>query len=368
MAESLCKYFGICGGCSLQHVDYKIQLEQKKSILEKCIRFKDILVFSGEEYGYRNRMDFIFHKEGIGLRKKKESNNIIDVEKCAISNEKINLLLKEVRENFVNPDYFDFLKKSGTFKHCIIRAVKEDSSVCFVLNSKSMRIKEAILEIRKFAEKTSSKNVIVSYTLPEEDSSFSCEYFVVKGSDLIKERLAGKTFFYSALGFFQNNSFVAEKMHEYCNKLLMSYETKNAYLLDLYGGVGTFGIINADLFKNLTIVESVKSCIDAANRNIKENNLGNIIAILLDAAKLKKIMLKGPLFVITDPPRSGMDEKTILELKKLKPEVIIYISCNVQQLGKDIPKFKDYKIKSSAMFDLFPQTRHIEAVVELCLR
>jgi tRNA/tmRNA/rRNA uracil-C5-methylase (TrmA/RlmC/RlmD family) len=113
------------------------------------------------------------------------------------------------------------------------------------------------------------------------------------------------------------------------------------------------------------IIESIKQCIDAADINIKENNVKNAKTIVLDAKQLKKVELKKPLFVITDPPRSGMHPKTIEQLKNLKPEVIIYISCNIQQLGKDLLKFKDYKIKSAALFDLFPQTPHIEAVVEM---
>jgi len=60
-----------------------------------------------------------------------------------------------------------------------------------------------------------------------------------------------------------------------------------------------------------------------------------------------------------------MHPKTIEHLIKLRPKVIVYISCNVEQLGKDIPKFRDYELKSSAMFDLFPQTPHVEAIAEL---
>jgi tRNA/tmRNA/rRNA uracil-C5-methylase (TrmA/RlmC/RlmD family) len=69
--------------------------------------------------------------------------------------------------------------------------------------------------------------------------------------------------------------------------------------------------------------------------------------------------------VITDPPRSGMHPDTVIDLNKRKPKAIIYISCNIQQLSKDIPKFYDYDLKSAALFDLFPQTPHCEGVVEL---
>jgi 23S rRNA (uracil1939-C5)-methyltransferase len=158
---------------------------------------------------------------------------------------------------------------------------------------------------------------------------------------------------------------MTEKMQEYCRALLQKYETGKAQLLDLYGGVGTFGIINAEVFQRVTIVESVPSSIQAAKQNIHANNVSNATAVLLDAKQLKKVQLAAPLFVITDPPRTGMDRKTIEQLNFLKPKVIVYISCNIQQTEKEIKQFKEYEIKSVALFDFFPQTPHSETVIEL---
>ena len=137
---------------------------------------------------------------------------------------------------------------------------------------------------------------------------------------------------------------MAEKMHEYVNSLLKSYDTKNAYLLDLYGGVGTFGINNSELFKGTDIVESFAGCKDVAELNIKNNNSKNTKWFGIDAMQLKKLSFDTPLFVINDPPRSGMHQKTIDELNKIAPEVIVYISCNVEQLAKELPKFRNYEI------------------------
>ena len=95
----------------------------------------------------------------------------------------------------------------------------------------------------------------------------------------------------------------------------------------------------------------------------------NAEIIEMDAMQLKKVDLPDKdMFVITDPPRSGMHPKTIEQLNKLHPKVIIYISCNIEQLGKDLPKFQEYELKSTAMFDLFPHTPHVEAIAELMLK
>ncbi len=365
MATPLCEYFGKCGGCSLQNVDYNQQVENKKRFLQKSIDFEDVKVFSDKEYFYRNRMDLIFTKHGIGFRQKNNYAQVVDIEKCVIADEKLNILISEVRKFFKNTDYFDLKRKSGTFRFAVIRTPSEDSSISFVLNEDSTRLSDAIEKITEFSKITSANNIIVTYVPCNTDESISSEFFLVKGNDNLTETLIGKKFSYSAQGFFQNNTVMAEKMQMYCSELLKSYETKNAYLLDLYAGVGTFGIINAELFKEITIVESFKGCIDSAEINIKENNVKNAKAIMLDAEKIKRLTLKTPLFVINDPPRSGMHNKTIEELNRIKPQVIIYVSCNINQLAKELVKFKRYRIKSAALFDLFPQTNHAEAIIEL---
>lgn len=392
MTTPLCQYFGTCGGCMTQHISYELQLQNKKKALEYALSTfaekVNIQVFADKEYFYRNRMDFIFHENGLGFREKYKSFFTVDIEKCVIGNEKLNILLQELRTFFAKKhreglnikeiDAYDPKKRSGTFRYAVIRTPQNDSSISFVLNSNSPRISAAVELIKEFAQTTTAKDIIVTYIPGNTDQSISEEYFVVKGRDILQEIIMEKTFQYNVQGFFQNNFKMAEKMHQYVNDLLKTYDagndetkTKNAHLLDLYAGVGTFGIINADLFKSVTIIESFAGCINAANENIKNNNIKNAQAQVLDAKHLRRLSLenKKPLFVITDPPRTGMDMKTIEQLKELKPEVMIYVSCNTEQLAKDILKFKTrYDVKSAALFDLFPQTNHSEAVVEFVLK
>jgi 23S rRNA (uracil-5-)-methyltransferase RumA len=381
---ALCKYFGKCGGCTGQHVDYETQLENKKRMLFHTLKNKEsdfsmdnIKVFSDNEYHYRNRMDMIFHNNGIGFRERGNWKKIIDIDKCVISNEKLNELIEEVRifstkvdkDENKKVDAFDIIKQTGTFRYAVIRTPQKDSSISFVLNSDSSKISEAQELIKEFSKQSSANNILVTFVPKKTDMSISEDFFVVKGNEMLHETYLGKKFQYHIQGFFQNNSVMAEKMHEYVNGLLKNYgeKTKDAHLLDLYGGVGTFGIINADLFRSVKIVEEFKGSIETAEVNIKNNDVKNAEAIAMDAKNLRKIenKLQDPLFVITDPPRSGMHPKTILQLKHLEPEVIIYISCNVKQLSKELPKFRNYKIKSAALFDLFPQTLHSEGIIEL---
>ena len=152
-----CPYFGRCGGCKHQDVPYEEQLERKRKELSYATGAKDIPIFSGPVFGYRNRMDFVFHEDGLGLRESKEK--IVDVKRCLIANDRINELLSEVRSLDVDP--FHQPSHTGTFRYAVIRAVKQ-SSISFVLNPDSPRLNDAIEKVRRFAEKTSAENVIVT--------------------------------------------------------------------------------------------------------------------------------------------------------------------------------------------------------------
>lgn len=358
-----------CGGCATQHITYQMQLDNKKTrLIHELAGYSDIQVFSDEEWFYRNRMDMVFTSGGLGFKEKGKWWRTLPVKQCVISNNRLNELIIEINE-FFGPDfdYFNVKTHEGTYKYATIRTPQNDSSVSIVLNKQSERYNLAVEKVKEYAKVSTANNVLITNMKAKSSQSFGTDFEVVKGSDMLEETLMGKTLHYSAQGFFQNNSVMAEKMHEYVHNLLKGYERGDyAHLLDLYGGVGAFGIVNAGLFHKVTSIEDFEACTVAAKANIERNSLSNVEAICMDAKRLKQVRLpEKELYVVTDPPRSGMHEETIIQLRKLKPEKIIYISCNVEQLGKDLPKFSDYKIRSAALFDLFPQTNHMESVVEL---
>jgi 23S rRNA (uracil1939-C5)-methyltransferase len=365
MREPLCPYFGKCGGCAFQDIESEAQLEKKRDKLAQALRFEDIPIYSGPDYNYRQRMDMVFHPGGLGFREKGSWRRIVDVEKCVISNEKLNALIGEIREFFRGVDAFDSKTHVGTYRFAVLRTPPSDSGVSIVLNKDSERLDEAREKVKKYAEWTSAKNVLLTYVTHDSGASISDEYDIVKGSDILEESYLGYVFKYHIQGFFQNNHEMAEKLHQYCHDLLKSYPREDRHLLDLYGGVGTFGIINASLFEDVTILENYEPAIQACEGNVNENGLSNVKPILMDAKHLKILELPEPLVAILDPPRSGMNPRTLKRLNAIKPELIVFISCNVKLLRRELPFLSNYRIKSAALFDLFPQTPHQEAVIEL---
>ncbi len=395
----LCPYFGECGGCTAQHIPYQIQVDNKKNVVVNALKknnieySKEIKLFTGKEYTYRNRMDFIFSFQGPALRKKDKFNKFVPIKRCEISNEKINSLLTEVRDwfdaqkNSLKEDSpsslatFDINKFTGCLKYVVIRAPENNDStnlgsvntsstnsnsatISFVLNSDFPRLTEHTEAIKKFSDSCSAKNVVIAKVDRATDESISRDCFAVKGTTNMEEILDNKKIIYSSQSFFQNNTLMAEKMIAYCKEIAKKYADKYTVLVDLYGGSGTFGISLADLFYKCYIIDNDTLNINCAKENIAANNILNTQATCADATSLS--INFSDAVVITDPPRSGMDQKAIKKLLQLMPKAIIYISCNPQELAKELKYFKKhYSLESISVFDLFPQTTHIEAVAEL---
>jgi len=329
-------------------LEYSLQLQNKqKNLLHACGIEPD--VYSGREFGYRNKMEFLFNSDGPGLRRK--DNSIINIDTCMIADDKINKILDELKP----------VRKSGELKallYAVVRTASGSTSLSFVLNKESRHAHAAAEQLKQFHTKAGS--LLITYSAGD---STSADYEIVKGTDMLEQDFMGKRFKYSVQGFFQANYEVAGMMHAYVHSLLEKY--KGMHLLDLYAGVGTFGIINSRLFEDVLMVEGFSKCVESASANISTNKIPNAHAVLLDAKKLRSLKLKKPLAVLADPPRTGMHNDTIAALNRLEPESIVYVSCNIRQLKKDIPKFKKYRVINAGMFDQFPQTNHVEAVVEL---
>ena len=316
-------------------------------------------------------MDFIFHENGLGLRKKGDWKHIVGIETCPIANAGVNKLLQEARKWFLDNkeklSVFDVRRQSGVLKYCVVRSSVNmpSSTVSFVMNEDERAYAEHIVLVEGFAKMSSAENVVVTRVSKKSDMSVSEDFFPVKGDGILKERIAGSVLSYAVQGFFQNNPVMAEQMVIAAGKIFESYETGNAILLDLFGGVGTFGIPLASMFRKLVILESGKGSVDCAKMNILENGVNGEV-IFADAASLHKFELPGLLFVLVDPPRTGLPKKTIAFLLTRMPEVVVYVSCNPEELFRELPLFMPaYDIRSVRLFDLFPQTLHTEVMVEL---
>ena len=181
----------------------------------------------------------------------------------------------------------------------------------------------------------------------------------------------------SPLSFYQVNPIQTEILYNTGIKFSTSNELNNAkkdtVALDLYCGIGTIGIFAAKNFKKVYGIEIVEQAIEDAKENAKINKVdntefyaGDVETILPEI--LNKIENK-PEVVFVDPPRKGLDNKTIEVLKELTPKRIIYISCNPATLARDLGLLEEkYDIQEIQPVDMFPYTSHVECVAVMCIK
>ncbi len=362
----------------MQDRDYAVQIELKKKelivdfSLQKVGIKDDLKVFLKHEFNYRNRMDFPFSAEGLGQRKKGHFEKMVHFKKCHIANAGVQAVFDEVQAWFESQkdklDVFDVVKTTGTIRYATIRSsfFSGESSVTFILNLDSLKIGEHKELIAGFAAGSKVQNVLIGLVKHNTDQSATPAVEVVKGSAYISERLGEKVFNYHTQGFFQSNSAVLMDIIYYIkDKVGAEYDT----LIDLYGGVGTLGISLMDAAKEIFIVDNNGLNTSAGARNIEANNCKNVKFFEADAEKSSELGIdlagKRSIFVL-DPPRNGIQRKVFKYIKNTLPEKLIYVSCNPRRMAEDIKILsEDYELKDFAAFDMFPQTRHIEAVGEM---
>jgi 23S rRNA (uracil1939-C5)-methyltransferase len=325
--EPRCPYFGRCGGCNFQQLNYQAQLAAKIAIVRDCLTRigkinyeKDIpIIASPKDYEYRSRAQWHLdtRKKKFGYFQRK-SHEIIDVKVCPILTPELENTLTDLREEIAWESFWS-----------------------------------EIVEIE-------AANAV------EEISIYSSE--IIEPTDEIVFEANGEKYFYDATSFFQGNPFLIEELVETALK-----DAAGETALDLYCGVGLFTLPLARKFQNVSGVEGYEKAIDFAKKNVENARLSNVKFfrenvdefLTENLAKLKNLD-----FVLLDPPRAGTEREIVENLIKLQPKQISYVSCEPSTLARDLKILTEnfYTIESITALDLFPQTHHVETVVRLKIK
>ena len=319
--EPPCPYVGICGGCNFQQMTYAAQLAAKVGIIRDCLhrigKFeyeREIAVIpSPAEFGYRLRAQWHIDgpKKKIGYYRQ-NSRDLIAIEHCPILAPELDASLQQMRSEI---DWVSFWPDKGA----IDTAAGDGGKV-------SVHSDELGLDA--------------------EDISLSA---------------AGEKYTFAADVFFQGNRFLIDKLIA-----TAIGDATGETALDLYSGVGLFTLPLARRFNKVIAVEEYGPAVDHARKNasefdnidITEKSVGRFLA------ERNSMSID---FALLDPPRSGTEKKTVLDLIRLRPTRLAYVSCDPSVLARDLRRFldADYTIESITAIDLFPQTHHVETVVHL---
>jgi len=333
--KPICPYYKECGGCDIMHIknQNKYKKDKLNNIINKYVdkNLEIDEVVNLNNLNYRNKITLQVQNKKLGLYRKK-SNQIVEIDNCYLVKESINDLIKIIK-NEINLE---------NVKQIVIKASEEIMVIFYTTKNTNININP----------------------LKQKVHSIYINDKKIFGKDKIIEKMDDYQFLVSPESFFQVNNEVATAMYNYINSLIENVDV----LFDLYCGTGTIGIFLNKKAKKIIGIEINQSAIKDANQNIELNKVKNTQFFCTDAANITNKTNLKPDTIIIDPPRSGLDKKMIDDIKKLKPKQIIYVSCDPMTLARDLKEFTEYEIKNIKGFDMFPNTYHVETVVNLNLR
>ncbi|KPK92078.1 hypothetical protein AMJ80_06865, partial [bacterium SM23_31] len=347
---------------------------------------------SPDVYFYRNKMEFSFsdkvwntHEKkiqpnamGLGLHLPGRYNTVIDIEECFLQSDISNRVVRFVRESAVKSGLpaYNIQRHKGFWRFLIIREGKlTGERLLNLITNRCGENEDSV--INELAEKMRNE-------IPEVTAFFHAEHpgksqaaiweniRKVYGKDFIQERIGQYKFRVDCGTFFQTNSRQVEKLYETVKEAGKFTGKETVY--DLFSGVGTIPVYLSPAVCGGTIIgmELDPRAVEAAHANAELNNVtnchfvqGKVRSLIKYPPALFKKFGK-PDVIIADPPRSGIDQKTVDRIIKLNAERIVYVSCNPAALARDLKVFSsDYHIEKVVPVDMFPHTAHIESVTAL---
>lgn len=404
--KPVCQHFGLCGGCKWQHLDYQWQLyykqKQVKDNLDRIakIEYPEITPILGceKQYYYRNKVEYSFSNrkwltdgaptgtyteeqcKGFGYHLPGLFDRVIDIEHCYLQAEPSNEIRLFIKDFTMEKglSYHNVRAHQGTMRNVIVRCNgKGEFMVIIIINEENSIVRNELIPAlsEKFPQIISIMLVInPKFNDTISDLPFEC----LKGDPYLIETMNSPrigfedlSFRVGPVSFFQTNVYQAERLYKAAFDL--ADVSGDELMYDLYTGTGTIALYFSRFVKKVVGIEYVEEAIADARINAQINNIDNATFYAGDMAKVLDdafIVENGtPDIIVTDPPRAGMADKVIEQLKKIKAKKIIYISCNPATQARDLQLLNDlYEVVAVQPVDMFPHTQHVENIASLKLR
>ena len=404
--KPVCQHFGLCGGCKWQHLDYQWQLyykqKQVKDNLDRIakIEYPEITPILGceKQYYYRNKVEYSFSNrkwltdgapagtyteeqcKGFGYHLPGLFDRVIDIEHCYLQAEPSNEIRLFIKDFTMAKglSYHNVRAHQGTMRNVIVRCNgKGEFMVIIIINEENSIVRNELIPAlsEKFPQLISIMLVInPKFNDTISDLPFEC----LKGDPYLIETMNSPrigfedlSFRVGPVSFFQTNVYQAERLYKAAFDL--ADVSGDELMYDLYTGTGTIALYFSRFVKKVVGIEYVEEAIADARINAQINNIDNATFYAGDMAKVLDdafIVENGtPDIIVTDPPRAGMADKVIEQLKKIKAKKIIYISCNPATQARDLQLLNDlYEVVAVQPVDMFPHTQHVENIASLKLR
>ncbi|MCW3489475.1 23S rRNA (uracil(1939)-C(5))-methyltransferase RlmD [Dethiobacter alkaliphilus] len=376
-----CEHAAQCGGCQLQHLQYEEQLKLKQNIVSDALKRIGgidihVLVTMGmqDPWRYRNKAQVPVGLENGTVRAgfyEKRSHNIIDLKCCHIqhpANDNVVQTVRNILQQLSVPVYREREHK-GLVRHILARTsfTTEEVLVAIITNGRQLPKKQEVVQQLKDSIPNLC-GIVQNINNRKGNTILGNEEFTLWGRPWLREQLGDLQFHVSARSFFQVNPLQTEVLYnkalEYAN--LSGTET----VFDLYCGIGTISLFLARKAAKVVGVESVEAAVHDARENAKVNNIENAEFHTGTAETVVPRLFKQDYHadvVVVDPPRKGCDEKLLATIAAMRPQRVVYVSCNPATLARDLKYLQQngYNPIEAQPVDMFPHTSHVETVVLL---
>ena len=380
-----CPVAGPCGGCSLRHLDYAAELRAKQeSVLDAFRRIGGLevpvldILPSPEVDRYRNKVQFPVgvDKNGapcIGFYAGR-THRIVPCPDCKLQpgvlNEIGNALCAFFAQQGIRP--YDEQIGKGLVRHIFLRrgAHSGQIMVCLVCTRAKLPHAEQLCTALR-EQFPAISTILLNVNAKNTNVILGSENHILYGPGYIEDSLCGVPVRLGPLSFYQVNTLAAERLYGVAAQYAQL--TPDDTLLDLYCGMGTIGLSMADQCRELIGVEIVPEAIESAKANAAR--MGEAVAaksrfFCADAGQAAtQLAAEGlhPDIVMLDPPRKGCDEATLSAVVRMAPRRVVYVSCNPATAARDAAWLEKngYHAEKVQPVDLFPRTKHVEAVLLL---
>lgn len=370
------------GTMPLQHLAYGEQLKFKQKqvakLLDRVGGLQDILVNEtigmDNPTGYRNKAQIPVREINGALTTgfyKKGSHDLIPIEDFVIQHPAIDeaiIIVRDILRQY-GVEAYDEKNHTGDIRHIIVRRGYFTEELMIVLVTRTFTLphaQEIIAAIREALPHAVS--VVQNINSEETNVILGKQAMVLFGQDFYTDELIGHTFNISHQSFYQVNSEQTEKLYS----VAVEYAelTGKERVVDAYCGIGTMTLALAEEAGEVFGVEIVPQAIENAKANAAMNEIGNVLFEVADAGQWLVQKAKDGFevdVVVVDPPRKGLAPEFIASVLEMKPERMVYVSCNPNTLARDLKLLHEggYRIDKVQPVDMFPQTYHIETVVQL---
>lgn len=375
-SKRVCVHSAKCGGCDYIEKEYAFSLGMKMSDAKRFLsKFQNVKPIIGMEnnFHYRNKISAaIGYEKGriiAGIYEKK-SHRIVDITNCKIEDAAagdILLSLKKLFQSFKMKAYNEDTG-CGLIRHVLIRVGKTSGQIMVVIVTASVIFPNKQHFVKELLKLHPHIRTIVQNINQRGDSLVLGDRNVtLYGPGYIEDMLCETRFRISPHSFYQINAVQTEKLYSHAIKAAKL--SKEDRVLDAYCGIGTIGLIASKYVKEVIAVEQNQAAVADAKINAKLNQTKNIRFFEQDATAFIMRLAKEKVsidVVFMDPPRSGSTREFLASLKRLAPKRIVYISCDMETLGRDLDMFlqmdKRYKVLEIQPSDCFCYTKHVETV------